>query len=70
MDVLSASPESIARRRRQALQDAEQRFKMNRLTGDFYAARLNLEALARSRSAQQMLPSIESRLPPERYSGR
>ena len=38
MVVLSASPESIARRRRAALQDAERLFKKSRLTGDFYAA--------------------------------
>ena len=40
-DVFSASPESIARRRRAALQDAERRFKMSRLFGDFYAAPLS-----------------------------
>jgi hypothetical protein len=39
--VLSASPESIARRRRAALQDAERRFKKSRLTGEFYAAPLS-----------------------------
>jgi len=41
IDVFSASPESIARHRRAALQDAERRFKMNRLTGEFYAAPLS-----------------------------
>ena len=41
MAVLSAGPESIARRRCAALQDAERRFKMSRLTGDFYAAPLS-----------------------------
>jgi hypothetical protein len=40
-DVFAASPESIARRRRQALQDAERRFKMSQLTGDFPAAPLS-----------------------------
>ena len=40
-DVFSASPESVARRRREALQDAERRFKMSRLTGEFYAAPLS-----------------------------
>jgi hypothetical protein len=33
-DVFKASPESIARRRHAALQDAERRFKKSRLTGD------------------------------------
>jgi len=41
LDVLSASPESIAHRRRAALQDAERLFKKSRLTGDFYAAPLS-----------------------------
>jgi hypothetical protein len=40
-DVFCASPEAIARRRRQALQEAERRFKMSQLTGDFYAAPLS-----------------------------
>jgi hypothetical protein len=40
-DVFSASPESVARRRREALQDAERRFKKSRLTGEFYAAPLS-----------------------------
>jgi hypothetical protein len=40
-DVFAASPESIARRRRQALEDAERRFKKSRLTGDFPAAPLS-----------------------------
>jgi hypothetical protein len=40
-DVLNASPESIARRRRAALEDAERKFKKSRLTGDFYAAPLS-----------------------------
>jgi hypothetical protein len=40
-DVVSASPESIARRRRKALQDAERQFKKSRLTGEFYAAPLS-----------------------------
>jgi hypothetical protein len=40
-DVFAASPESIARRRRQALQDAERRFKKSRLFGDFPAAPLS-----------------------------
>jgi hypothetical protein len=40
-DVFSASPEAVARRRREALQDAERRFKKSRLTGDFYAAPLS-----------------------------
>ena len=40
-DVFSASPESIARRRRAALQDAERQFKKSRLTGEFYAAPLS-----------------------------
>src|SRR4029077_3722627 len=41
MDVLSASPESIARRRRAALEEAERRFKMYRLFREFYAAPLS-----------------------------
>jgi hypothetical protein len=41
MDVLSASPEAIARRRRQALEDTERRFIKSRLTGDFPAAPLS-----------------------------
>jgi hypothetical protein len=41
LDVLAASPGSIARRRREALEEAERRFKMSRLTGDFYAAPLS-----------------------------
>jgi hypothetical protein len=40
-DVFSASPESIARRRREALQDAERQFKKSRLTGEFCAAPLS-----------------------------
>jgi hypothetical protein len=40
-DVFCASPESIARRRREALEDAERRFKMSRLSGDFPAAPLS-----------------------------
>jgi hypothetical protein len=40
-DVFSASPESVARRRREALQDAERQFKKSRLTGEFYAAPLS-----------------------------
>jgi hypothetical protein len=40
-DVFGASPESIARRRREALQDAERQFKGSRLTGEFYAAPLS-----------------------------
>jgi hypothetical protein len=40
-DVFSASPEAVARRRREALQDAERRFKKSRLTGEFYAAPLS-----------------------------
>jgi hypothetical protein len=40
-DVFAASPESIARRRRQALEDAERRFKKSRLFGDFPAALLS-----------------------------
>jgi hypothetical protein len=40
-DVFAASPESIARRRRQALEDAERRFKKSRLFGDFPAAPLS-----------------------------
>jgi hypothetical protein len=40
-DVFAASPESVARRRRQALEDAERRFKKSRLTGDFPAALLS-----------------------------
>jgi hypothetical protein len=40
-DVFSASPESIARRRRQALEDAERLFKKSRLFGDFPAAPLS-----------------------------
>ena len=40
-DVFAASPESIACRRRQALEDAERRFKKRRLTGDFPAAPLS-----------------------------
>jgi hypothetical protein len=40
-DVFAASPESIARRRRQALEDAERRFKKSRSTGDFPAAPLS-----------------------------
>jgi hypothetical protein len=34
-DTFAKGPESTARRRRKALQDAEQRFKMSQLTGDF-----------------------------------
>ena len=41
MDVLSASPESIARRQRAALEDAERLFIKSRLTGDFPAAPLS-----------------------------
>jgi hypothetical protein len=40
-DVFAASPESIARRRREALQDRERLFKKSRLTGDFPAAPLS-----------------------------
>jgi hypothetical protein len=40
-DVFAASPESIARCRRQALEDAERRFIKSRLTGDFPAAPLS-----------------------------
>ena len=40
-DVFSTSPEAVARRRREALQDAERRFKKSRLTGEFYAAPLS-----------------------------
>jgi hypothetical protein len=40
-DVFAASPESIARRRRQALEDKERLFKKNRLFGDFPAAPLS-----------------------------
>jgi hypothetical protein len=40
-DVFSASPESIARRRRQALEDKERLFKKSRLFGDFPAAPLS-----------------------------
>ena len=40
-DVFAASPESIARRRREALEDAERRFKKSRLFGDFPAAPLS-----------------------------
>ncbi len=42
-DLFAASPESIARRRRKALQDAERRFKRDRLSGDFFAAPLSRE---------------------------
>jgi hypothetical protein len=38
-DVFAASPESIARRRREALEDAGLRFRKNRSIGDFGAAR-------------------------------
>ena len=41
LDVFRASPESIARHRRAALEDAERRFKMSRLTGDSSTARLS-----------------------------
>jgi hypothetical protein len=40
-DVYDASPESIARRRREALESAEGRFKASRRTGDFYAPPLS-----------------------------
>jgi len=40
-DVFAASPEQIARRRRNALQDAERRFKQSRLFGEFYAPPLS-----------------------------
>jgi hypothetical protein len=40
-DVFNASPEAIARRRRQALEDAERLFIKSRLTGDFPAAPLS-----------------------------
>ncbi|MFZ3359379.1 MAG: hypothetical protein WCA56_17220 [Xanthobacteraceae bacterium] len=40
-DVFANSPESIARRRRAALQDKERLFKKSQLTGDFYAAPLS-----------------------------
>jgi hypothetical protein len=40
-DVFAASPESIARRRRQALEDAERLFIKSRLTGDFPATPLS-----------------------------
>lgn len=43
-DLFAASPESIARRRRKALQDAERRFKRDRLSGDFFAAPLSRRA--------------------------
>jgi hypothetical protein len=41
LDVFNASPEAIARRRRQVLEDAERLFKKSRLTGEFYAAPLS-----------------------------
>jgi hypothetical protein len=40
-DVFCASPESIARRRRKALEVADRQFRMSRLFGDFYAAPLS-----------------------------
>jgi hypothetical protein len=40
-DVFSASPEAIARRRRQALQEAEMRFSKSQLTGQSYAPPLS-----------------------------
>ncbi len=40
-DVFAASPELIARRWREVLQDAERRFKQSRSTGDFYAPPLS-----------------------------
>jgi len=39
--VFRASPESIARRRREALEDADRRFRMSRLDGNFHAPRLS-----------------------------
>jgi hypothetical protein len=40
-DVSCASPESMARHRRKALEDADRRFRMNRLTREFYAPPLS-----------------------------
>jgi hypothetical protein len=39
--VFRASPESMARRRRQALEEADRRFRMSRLAGNFRAPRLS-----------------------------
>jgi hypothetical protein len=40
-DVFCASPESIARRRREALEDVERKFKSSRRTGEFHAPALS-----------------------------
>jgi hypothetical protein len=40
-DVFCASPEAIARRRREALEDADRRFRKYRFTGEFYAPPLS-----------------------------
>lgn len=61
-DVLAASPEMVARRRRKALADAEWRFKIGRATGDFYAPPLSRQEQHELEFLRRLFPEPEPKL--------
>jgi hypothetical protein len=61
-DVFAASPESIARRRRQALEDTERLFIKSRLTGDFPAAPLSRKELDELKLLRWLYPKPKRNL--------
>ncbi len=61
-DVFNASPESIARRRRKTLEEAERRFKMSRLTSAFYAAPLSRKEQNELKHLRRLYPEPKRNL--------
>ena len=58
--MFRASPESIARRRREALEKADQRFRMSRLDGDFSAPRLSRQERNELKLLRRLYPGEPS----------
>jgi hypothetical protein len=56
LEVVSASPESIAHRRREALEDADRRFRMSRLDGNFHAPPLSRNARNHLKVLRRLYP--------------
>ncbi len=63
-DVFRASPESIARRRREALEKVDRRFRIDRSDGDFYAPPLSRKERNELKLLRRLYPEPSQNLSP------